>query len=725
MSLQDNGIFNNLMNYNSVEHKAEETKKQVKPSEKLLSDLKGFGFEMSQLESILKCQGNQLILSCAGSGKTTALIFKVIFDQRTGWATRVKEVNGNKIRVIDKTWVCTFLKSGADELKSSLVQWQHRLHCGDTSSAVQFSTLHAEFMRALNLMGVTTNIINASTNTSYLREIVKGYSLQNADGNPMNSENIRDLEGALTYTRNRLDSSRYKNDVYEELNIGPTLIDAILRDWKSMRIKNKFCDFEDLQEMLYEECYKKNNESIINYLSKRFNFIYIDEFQDTSQIQYALLKIYGRCAKQVVAIGDDDQTIYSWRGSYNGIITKEFLEDFHPIKNDLSINFRCPSNILDCIKPSIEKNKNRFSKDLQSFKKGGKCRIGGYSSYKSMISALGKLVEDDVKEGKSVAILCRVNSDGLIPSLILDKLGGIQYSISSEGMTLDSYVGRVALGIVKLFTERSTPIVKSTLSMLTWNNYCINNLMKVCKNNRMSIWDIDKNDLVYSCPEISSRLLTWRKWRETSGDIQALKLVLQDYRVNVFNKDTQFNDVVKSVISSIETLLDYYDYKYVDDFLNELETINERLKARIKKSNARVRIATVHEFKGKEADSVYVWNDSQNVFPYKGTDESLEDLEEERRVHYIACTRAKEISTIMYIKNKKGMFIDEMNLSEAEVLLEQGSDGFISNIKNKMEYEGNLNKFEEICSYEEEIELERDKRYENAENDFRMKYGKI
>lgn len=725
MSLQDNGIFNNLMNYNSVEHKAEETKKQVKPSEKLLSDLKGFGFEMPQLESILKCQGNQLILSCAGSGKTTALIFKVIFDQRTGWATRVKEVNGNKIRVIDKTWVCTFLKSGADELKSSLVQWQHRLHCGDTSSAVQFSTLHAEFMRALNLMGITTNIINASTNTSYLKEIVNGYSLQNAEGNPMNSENIRDLEGALTYTRNRLDSSRYKNDVYEELNIGPTLIDAILRDWKSMRIKNKFCDFEDLQEMLYEECYKKNNESIINYLSKRFNFIYIDEFQDTSQIQYALLKIYGRCAKQVVAIGDDDQTIYSWRGSYNGIITKEFLEDFNPIKNDLSINFRCPSNILDCIKPSIEKNKNRFSKDLQSFKKGGKCRVGGYSSYKSMISALGKLVEEDIKEGKSVAILCRVNSDGLIPSLILDKLGGIQYSISSEGMTLDSYVGRVALGIVKLFTERSTPIVKSTLSMLTWNNYCINNLMKVCKNNRMSIWDIDKNDLVYSCPEISSKLLTWRKWRETSGDIQALKLVLQDYRVNVFSKDTQFNDVVKSVISSIETLLDYYDYKYVDDFLNELETINERLKARIKKSNARVRIATVHEFKGKEADSVYVWNDSQNVFPYKGTDESLEDLEEERRVHYIACTRAKEISTIMYIKNKKGMFIDEMNLSGAEVLLDQGSDGFISNIKNKMEYEGNLNKFEEICSYEEEIELERDKRYENAENDFRMKYGKI
>lgn len=695
MSYQDSDIFANLMNYNR-NGRSEELKK-MKPSDRLLAEIKSYGFDMSQLETVLRCQGNQLILSCAGSGKTTSLIFKVIFDQKTGFASKIVEVNGNKIRVADSTWVCTFLKSGAEELKTSLIKWQRRLHCSDTSAAISFSTLHAEFKRALNSMSIATNIVSESENSKYLKEIVKGYALT-IEGKPLNSENLRDLEGALTYTRNRLDESRYRNDIYDELNIGPTLIDAILRDWKARRIKEGVCDFEDLQERLYEECYVKNNQEVISYLSKRYNFIYIDEFQDTSQIQYALLKIYGGQARQVVAIGDDDQTIYSWRGSYNGIITKEFLEDFNPTKNDLSINFRCPSNILNAIKPSIANNENRFDKDLKSYKEGGKVRFGAYGNYKQMVSSLCDLVYEDVKENRSVAILCRVNSDGLMPAIILDKMGSISFSISGDGMSLDSYIGRTVLNIVKLFTERCTPAVKSALNLLTWDTYCINNLMKVCKANKLSIWNIDSKDLAYSCPSIASRIIEWRRWRESYGDIKALQLVLQDFRCNVFQKSTQFNDVVKSVISSVETLLDYYDYEYVEDFLTELEDINERLKARKKKQGTQVKIATVHEFKGKEADSVYVWNDTQGVFPYRGSEERDDDFEEERRIHYIACTRAKQINTIMFLRSKPSQFIDEMDLSEAEDLVMGRVEGTtIAKLGAKMQEEANLERFEKFA----------------------------
>lgn len=695
MSYQDSDIFANLMNYNR-NGRSEELKK-MKPSDRLLAEIKSYGFDMSQLETVLRCQGNQLILSCAGSGKTTSLIFKVIFDQKTGFASKIVEVNGNKIRVADSTWVCTFLKSGAEELKTSLIKWQRRLHCSDTSAAISFSTLHAEFKRALNSMSIATNIVSESENSKYLKEIVKGYALT-IEGKPLNSENLRDLEGALTYTRNRLDESRYHNDIYDELNIGPTLIDAILRDWKARRIKEGVCDFEDLQERLYEECYVKNNQEVISYLSKRYNFIYIDEFQDTSQIQYALLKIYGGQARQVVAIGDDDQTIYSWRGSYNGIITKEFLEDFNPTKNDLSINFRCPSNILNAIKPSIANNENRFDKDLKSYKDGGKVRFGAYGNYKQMVSSLCDLVYEDVKENRSVAILCRVNSDGLMPAIILDKMGSISFSISGDGMSLDSYIGRTVLNIVKLFTERCTPAVKSALNLLTWDTYCINNLMKVCKANKLSIWNIDSKDLAYSCPSIASRIIEWRRWRDSYGDIKALQLVLQDFRCNVFQKSTQFNDVVKSVISSVETLLDYYDYEYVEDFLTELEDINERLKARKKKQGTQVKIATVHEFKGKEADSVYVWNDSQGVFPYRGSEERDDDFEEERRIHYIACTRAKQINTIMFLRSKPSQFIDEMDLSEAEDLVMGRVEGTtIAKLGAKMQEEANLERFEKFA----------------------------
>lgn len=337
---QDSTIWDKLSNF-SRNGKSEELKK-MKPSDRLLYEIESYGFDMSQLKTVLKQTGNQLTIACAGSGKTTALVFKVIYDIKTGRATKVIETNGRSIRVPEKIWVCTFLRTGAEELRASLRKWQRRLHCIDTSDVIQFSTLHAEFKRALNSMGIATDLISAPENSKLLKSVVSKYALVNAEGRPLNSENYRDLEGALTYTRNRLDPKRYENEVYTELTIGPTFVDSILNEWKSARKAKGLCDFEDLQEMLYHECYERNNEEVINFLANRYTFIYIDEFQDTSQIQYELLKIYGSKAKQVMAIGDDDQTIYSWRGSDNKIIRERFEEDFSPTNNMLSINFRCP-----------------------------------------------------------------------------------------------------------------------------------------------------------------------------------------------------------------------------------------------------------------------------------------------------------------------------------------------------------------------------------------------
>lgn len=664
-----NNVFDRLMDYSSTKNKDSNPKQKVKKSDMMLMSIKNQGFNMSQLEDVIRVKGNQIIISIAGSGKTTALIFKIAYDITTGEATRIAKVNGNEIRVLDRIWVCTFLKSGADELKTKLSLWQRKLGLMDTSDAMSFSTLHAEFKRALSALGVTTNIIDSSVNTKNLKKVTEKYAIQ-YEGKPLNSDMVRDLESAFTYTRNRLDGQRYSRKIYEELDIGPTIIDAMLREWKAMRRDLGCVDFEDLQEILYDECIVKNNLDVINFLRKRFSYIYVDEFQDTSQIQYALLKIYSSGAKKTVVIGDDDQTIYSWRGSYNKIITEEFIKDFNPTISNLSVNYRCPRTILESIKPSLEVNKNRFKKELKSFKTGGVFRIGGHTNYVDMVEHLSDMIYDDVKANKSVAVLCRVNSDGLLPALMLDKLGKFQYTISGDGMTLDSYIGRSVINIAKLFTERSSLAVKNTLGMLTWNKYSINNIMKVCKNNKVSFWEIPDKDLGYSCPDIAEKLKMWKHWRISFGDIEALKMIYYYFRTEVFVKDTQYNTVCRSVISSVEAMLSFTKVDNVEDFLDELESINERLKARKKKFNgSKVRIATIHEFKGKEADSVYVWNDSEDVFPHKDCDlTNEEELEEERRVHYIACTRARKTNTILYLKNKPGMFFMEMNLDNAEQL---------------------------------------------------------
>ena len=691
-------VFDDVMNFTSNSKEIKKEEKKLKPSEILLKSIESYGYDMSQLTDVLKTSGNQLIISSAGSGKTTSIIFKLIYDLKSGRSTVLKNINGNNLRVPDTIWVATFLKSGADELKNSYRKWCYKLDCADMSQVMQFSTLHAEFKRALNILGLKTDIISDVDNKKLLKKILKSYGIRSTNKGNLNDEDFNTLLGALTRTRNRIDEYKYVADIYSELGLVDSVIERILRDWKDERILADKVDFEDLQEILYDYCYIKKDESIINFLSSRFNFIYVDEFQDTSQIQYALLKVYGCISKQVVAIGDDDQTIYSWRGSDNSIITEKFLSDFKPTKNDLSVNFRCPSAILNAIKTSISCNTKRFDKTLKSSKDGGKVRYGGYSGYQQMATALGDLVYKDVQDGLSVAVLCRVNSDGLLPAIFFDKMDLFSFSISSSGMSLDSYIGRLARSIIKLFTVSNSSEIQRVLNMLSWNTYGIQSLMSICKSNNESIWTISEKDLKYSCPEVADRIISWRDFRESCGDIAALRLVLQDYRCNVFTKDTQFNDVVKSVLLSIESLLDYYNYDNVSDFLAELDDINERLNAREKKKKCQVKIATVHEFKGKEADSVYIWNDSEDVFPYKRSCDNIDDYEEERRVHYIAGTRAKKLCTIMYLNNKKGSFISEMDLSEAEALKGKTSGVLKKVIKEDSEVSKGIAKFEEVAT---------------------------
>ena len=133
-----------------------------------------------------------------------------------------------------------------------------------------------------------------------------------------------------------------------------------------------------------------------------------------------------------------------------------------------------------------------------------------------------------------------------------------------------------------------------------------------------------------------------------------------------------------------------------------MEEINERLKARVKSTKTRVVIATVHEYKGKEADSVYIWNDSEGIYPYKDSMDSPEELEEERRVHYIACTRARQKSTIMYLKGQEGMFVTELDLSKATEMRGETSGSMRKNLETKMREEAGLKMFEQSAVVDSE-----------------------
>lgn len=673
------------------------------------SEQQGFVYQLALTEfaKMLLADGDVLALSSAGSGKTTALTFKIMKDIITGEATKLMTVpGGNNVNVVDSIFIGTFLKSGADELKQTLEYWQRKLGYFVTVDRMNFGTLHAEFKRVLTAMGVETPIAKQADLRRYLRKAIDRLGIQRDDGSPLTFDDYTAIESILAYYRNRLDNERYNHPACADYSLTPTILDAFYAKFQEQKAADKVMDFEDLQELLYQYLYVTPNPAVQDFVANRYNYIYLDEFQDTSQIQYAILKFYarGRLAinkdpqyaqslktagtfnyvdalvsveggGKMVCIGDDDQAIYSWRGSDVNIITKDFIHDFKPSIVNLSTNYRCPENVLMPIIPSIVRNQSRYDKPLRSAKTGGEFGVYEFPDLAQMANYLVDEVAKDVMAGRTVGIVCRTNFDGMIPALMLERMHKFMFSITSDSMTLNSAMAKSMMKAASIFTERTTPAVKDTLASLVpyWAKFKVETLMKTLKNDdnvrkRASVWTVDERDLHYSCPEIYQQIMDMKSLmynpdgtKRDGGEINALKYLYIYLQNKVYCKDNPYCSKMRAYISLLISILDSGEFNTVHDFLNELDEINDRLQARIKKANQQISIVTVHEFKGKERDVIYVWNDSVGVFPTVKTDiQNLNELEEERRVHYIACTRARQKSVILTLKGRHGIFLDEM-----------------------------------------------------------------
>lgn len=325
---------------------------------------------------------------------------------------------------------------------------------------------------------------------------------------------------------------------------------------------------------------------------------------------------------------------------------------------------------MDAIVPSIELNPNRLEKSIKAYNEGGELRYGVFPTYNSMVKKLGDLIYKDVSDGMNVAIICRENSDGLLPAIMLDRDGRFSYSISGDGMSLNSYMVKQVLNIVRLVSEKSTKNVSDALKQLTYNTWEVDSMISALKNSGESIWQVSMDEIDYSCPSISRILEEWKNvyvgiLEEKITQMDLVEYLLSYYHNFIYKSDSTYDVRMRSILSSLIVLVRSDGFRSASEFLYELDEMNLRMQSRMKLQNVEVRIVTVHEFKGKEADSVYVWNDSVDVFPHKKA-VSSEDLEEERRNHYIACTRAKKRSTIMTIQGSEGMFVKEMDLSKAE-----------------------------------------------------------
>lgn len=646
------------------------------------------------------------LLSCGVlTHNTTALVFKIMLDIINGEATKVVQIpNGTPVRVVDSIFVGTFLNSGAKELEERLKAEQRRYGYDVTADRINFGTLHAEFYRALVAMGVEVKIGDSTDLRNMLQSSIKAMGVERVSGSgSLTSEDFLIIESIVTYCRGRLDNQRYNHpSVKDYTNLTPTFLDTIINSYSQKKKQAKVMDFEDLQELLYKYLYVTPNKNVQDFISSRYNYIYLDEFQDTSQIQYAILKFYARgrakCNRlsiqsedlpqgyytgeetrgKIVAIGDPDQTIYSWRGSDINIISQDFDRDFAPCVSILSRNYRCPENILAPIEKSIKVNSRSYDFPIQAAKTGGELYAYHFTSMKHMISQLAKDIERDMNDNMSIAILCRTNFNGVIPAIMLEMEHKYKFSISSDQMTLNSPLPRKILSMTSLFTERTTKGVQNALETFVFRGsaWKIKSLVQTLKNDdsnskRTSIWTMDERDIAYSCPEIldfvravKSIILDEKGNRVQAKELEALRYIYKYMKATVYGGDSAYCESARAYIDVMLFMLDEKKFESVFEFQEEINNYNERLKGRVNAKNVKISIVTVHEFKGKERDSTYIWNDSDMVFPTSKTDIfDVAQVEEERRVHYIACTRARKRNTIYSIKGKEGMFLKEMDVS--------------------------------------------------------------
>lgn len=664
---KDEDTFLGKVKSDLKENKINQRGTKLKKSELFLEKLRNSNFNLDEMEDVIKTDGNQLIIAGAGSGKTTALLCKIQYNILTGELSKKYEINGNLVPIMANVLVCTFLKSGAVELKERMSKLQSSLGLQKTAHMLNFSTLHAEFYKILRELGYSMGVISEKENMSLLKKVLKANDIK-INGKMLNSNQLDDFSTALYFTRSRLDEKRYSPEIYLECGIGPREVDALIADWGKLRVLDNKIDFSDMEEILYNACYVQQKENVINHIASKYDYIYIDEFQDTSQVQYKMIKILAMGCKKVVVIGDDDQTIYSWRGSDVNIITNDFKDDFDCQVSKLTYNFRCPSNILTPVISSIERNTNRVDKSLKSFNEGGVLKVKYFNTLSEASSYLSKISYDSLKDKKDVTVICRTNMDGLIPALTFENMGRFNFSISSNSMTLDNYIGRLILRIGKLFYSHDQRIIKSVISSMSWEEgYKIGAMAKYCSENKITVFETEDEDLKYSLPEICNVLIQWKHYLREEGEIVTFRRILEYFGYNVFRKNNSFNNTCREVIKAVIFILESNKFTKVREVVDYIYNLNNSLVSRIGIKNARVKIVTVHEFKGKESDVVVLWNDSKGVFP--PSDEiSLEDFEEERRVHYIACTRAIQELHILTNKNKHSYFFDELDLRNAEVV---------------------------------------------------------
>jgi DNA helicase-2/ATP-dependent DNA helicase PcrA len=593
----------------------------------------------AQLRAIEHGEGAACVIAGPGSGKTFVIIKRVIRLIEKG-------VSPGNILVI------TFTKAAAIEMQQRFTKETNSMY-----PEVLFGTFHSCFYQILQQSGSRTNntvtIMREADKYNCLGHILKDLQARekiNHKSVDYDKETIKLLLSVI---------SRVKNDGAEPEQASMDVplreyFPNIFKEYRSLMKEQSLIDFDDMVLMCHDLL--SSNRDVLKLWQDKFKYILIDEYQDINRMQFEVVKLLAGKRENLFVVGDDDQSIYGFRGS-----RPEFMLDFKkhfymPKEILLDVNYRCSKEILEGSLKVIEENNIRFKKDI----KAGSQNRGNITglTFEDKDSEYG-YIADKLKNLslKNTAIIFRTNTEATAMAKFL-----INRDIPC------SYRERITL-----FHEKNG--VSDVISYLRFSNngFKRSDFLKIMNK---PVRYISRESLTDDTVELS-KLAAYFVQRGRMSTADSVKKLERDVRMirslrpylaihyirnvlgfNKYLKDKYLSDkarldeIMKDLDDLMEQCRRFEEYSEFEEYLKEQEKIKEISKNTDFVNKEGVKIMTMHASKGLEFDNVFIPDLNEGIIPSRRSI-SAADVEEERRMFYVAMTRAKKELCLSYVRGTK------------------------------------------------------------------------
>ncbi|MCK9474089.1 ATP-dependent helicase [Sulfurimonas sp.] len=623
----------------------------------------------SQTNAVKKTEGPVLILAGAGSGKTTTVISRLAYL-----------IEGVGIPA-SNTLTLTFTNKAAKEMRERASDMMNNpayppLLCTFHKFGLLFLKFH------IHLLNRENNFVVIDTDDK--KRIIK----------KINSEIPTPLIAS--------EISRYKNsllspdDAYKQAELyNYQQIAKVYEEYEAYLLENNLVDFDDLIALTYRLL--DENEELSLATSQKYRYIMVDEYQDTNELQLKLLQKLCSAHNNICVVGDDDQSIYGWRGAHIRNIM-EFDQDFQDTAVfKLEENYRSREPILKVANALIEHNRSRLGKKLIPTRGSGEditiLNSGDESEEaRKIASKITKLLDSGIK-AEDIAVLYRVNvlsrsiEEGLNRAGIAYKLvGGLRFYDRAEIKDLISYI-RVITNFHDDFSfKRIVNKPKRGLGKAS-----VDKIELAAHSNGSSIFEyikkISSAELEQLVKQKNAKTL-----KKFVKDIQAVAKVATESTysfIDVLEDTFHLKEIYKGMPDEAERILNMDEFyalfrdfvknspdSSLDEFLNELTLQSEQDQV----EGESIYMMSIHASKGLEFDHIFIIGLEEGFLPLVGDGS---DLEEERRLGYVSFTRAKETLTLSHVDSRfykgrrsdlqKSRFFNEAGLCEGSLIVEKNT----------------------------------------------------